>query len=96
VGADQEDSKMKKIAVVSLVAAALGFAAPAAAGSVTSEIVAHDRVAHVIVLKDSSVLSYNAKTTMPDDLKQGDKVEVEFEGSEGDQSIIVSVQRVAQ
>jgi hypothetical protein len=48
------------------------------------------------VLKDSSVLSYNAKTTMPDDLKQGDKVEVEFEGSEGDQSVIVSVQRVAQ
>lgn len=87
---------MKMIAVVSLFAAALTFSAPATAGSVTSEIVAHDRVAKVIVLKDSTVLSYNAKTTMPEDLKQGDKVEVIYAGSEGDQSVIVSVQRVAQ
>jgi len=72
------------------------WAGTAAADMVQGEVGAHDRVAHAVVLKDKTVLSYTDKTGLPEDLKQGDKVEVEFQGSEGDMAQIVSIKLIGQ
>jgi hypothetical protein len=85
---------MKHRVLIPLSAAALCWAGAAIADEIKGEVLAHDRVARVIVLNDKSVLSYKADTPLPDDLKQGDQVEIEYTGSEGDISVIISIQRV--
>ena len=73
------------------------FAAPALAGTFKGEILAHDRVAHRIVMEDKSIVTYDpAKIKLPDDLKAGDMVEVEFSGAEGDMAVVSSVKVVKQ
>jgi hypothetical protein len=72
------------------------WAASAAADSVTGTVVAHDRVDQVVVLDDKTVLTYSNETTLPEDLKQGDTVAVEYTGSEGDMAQIISITRAGQ
>lgn len=67
---------------------------PASAGTFTSKVVAHDRVASRIVVEDMSVVQYDESTEMPEELNAGDRVEVEFTGSEGQMDKIVAVKVV--
>ena len=58
-------------------------AVPAFADSVTSTVVAYDRVANRLVLSDNSVYSFDpAGVQMPESLTAGDEVEIDFESSE--------------
>ena len=58
-------------------------AVPAFADSVTSTVVANDRVANRLVLSDNSVYSYDPEVVeIPESLTAGDQVEIDFESSE--------------
>ena len=78
--------------VIAAALSAVLFGTPAFAGSFKGTIVAHDRVAHRLVLDDKSVVTYDpAKIKLPDDLKAGDVVEVDFSGAEGDMATVNSI-----
>lgn len=82
-----------KHAIVLAALAGAAFAFPAgAADTLSGEVLAHDRVAHVIVLEDKSVVTYNpAKVTVPETLAAGDQVEISFTGGEGERGTILSI-----
>ena len=72
---------------------------PALATDVIESIVlAHDRVANVIVLKDKTVWPLDLLTQpLPDDLRAGDKVEIRYESNEDDGiQTIHSILRIGQ
>jgi hypothetical protein len=79
------------VAAVALVCVAI----PASADVLTSRVVTHNRAAHTIVLQDKSVLNYNAKTDIPEDVQPGDEVKVEYFGPEGDRTNILSIKKVS-
>ena len=64
----------------SLIAAALlaATAAPALADSTQGTILAYDRVANVIVLDDKTVWSLETLKTIPEGLKAGDVITIQF------------------
>ncbi|MGR3271763.1 hypothetical protein DU478_19890 [Thalassococcus profundi] len=64
----------------SLIAAALlaVTAVPAFADSTQGTVLAYDRVANVIVLEDKTVWSLETLKTVPEGLKAGDTVEINF------------------
>ena len=64
-----------------LLATALSTAA--FADQTTGEVVAYDRLANVIVLKDKSLWTLDAKTLVQSDLKAGDRITLTFV-SDGD------------
>lgn len=84
---------MNKMTVPALALCACALLATAAhAGTFKGKILAHDRVAHRIVMEDKSVVVYDpAKVQLPDDLKAGDMVEVDFSGAEGDMATVNSI-----
>jgi len=70
-----------------LLALALGAAALPlhAADLLDGTVLAHDRVANVLVLSDKTVWSLaTLETAMPDDLAAGDRVEISYESNEDD------------
>lgn len=69
---------------------------PAFAGdTVIATVVAHDRLAHRVVLSDKSVVTYDASKTVIDGaLKAGDRVRITFAGPEGEMSTILAVRKV--
>lgn len=78
------------------VALALATVPAVAADNFIGEVLAHDRVAHRIVLDDKTIVTYDPATvSVPQDLAAGDKVEVVFGGGEeGDFSDIQTIERV--
>ena len=58
-------------------------AAPAFADELSGSVIAYDRVDHVIVLEDKSVLTISNPEIIPDGLVAGDTITVEFT-SDGD------------
>ena len=64
----------------SLIAAALlaATAVPAFADSTQGTVLAYDRVANVIVLEDKTVWSLETLKIVPEGLKAGDMVEINF------------------
>jgi len=68
--------------------AILVSAVPALADSVTSKVIAHDRVAHRVILADKTVFTYDpAVVSMPETVSTGDEVTVEYQ-SAGDDGIV--------
>lgn len=61
-----------------LAAALFLLAAPAFADETTVEIVAYDRLANVLVMKDKTVWELGPKVLVPADLKAGDRVRIDF------------------
>lgn len=66
-----------------LLPALLLAAAPALADEVSGKVIAYDRVDHIIVLEDNSVLTIPNFEIIPEDLVAGDRITVEFK-SDGD------------
>lgn len=70
---------MQKLFATAAATAVLLSTIPALAGEVTSTVIAHDRVAHRVVLVDKSVFSYNPTAVqVPDTLDAGDEVKIEY------------------
>ena len=59
------------------------FSTSAFADQTSGTIIAYDRLANVIVFKDKSVWTLDAKTMVPSDLQAGDTVTLPF-NSDGD------------
>ena len=63
--------------------AATMLAAPALADETTGTVVAHDRVAHRVIMNDRSVYQYNPETTkLPRAILAGDRVRIDYRGGE--------------
>ena len=62
-----------------LAAALLLAAAPALADETTGEIIAYDRLANVIVMKDKTVWELGPELLVPSDLAAGDRVRLVYE-----------------
>jgi hypothetical protein len=68
---------MRKLGLIALVVSVV--AAPAFADSVKGSILAFDRVAGIIVLNDKTVWPLgDAAKTLPEGLKAGDTIEIDF------------------
>ena len=62
---------------------AVPFAAPALADEVTGTVVAHDRVAHRVIMDDRTIYEYDpAKTVLPRAILAGDRIRIDFRGGE--------------
>ncbi len=74
------------------------FATPAlAADRFDALVVKHDPIAKTIILSDKSVVTYaGSKVELPAGLKAGDKVQVQFTGTEGDMSTILAINVLPQ
>ena len=75
---------------------AIALAAPAAADSLDGTVLAHDRVANVLVLTDKTVWPL-ATLTQPleGDLAAGDRIEIDYDSNEDDGvQVIHSVTRL--
>ena len=64
----------------------LGLTGNALADEITGEILAYDRVDHVIVLEDKSVWNMPETLDLPADLKAGDRIRIQFT-SAGDSGV---------
>ena len=81
------------------IALALALAAASPPALATDEIdgtvLAFDRVARVLVMKDKSVIPLdNLETDLPEDLVAGDRVAVRYESDEDGISVVHSVERI--
>ena len=57
--------------------------APALADEVEGTVVAHDRLAHRVIMDDRTIYEYDpAKTVMPRAILAGDRVRIDFRGGE--------------
>jgi Cu/Ag efflux protein CusF len=80
------------LAAAALIAASL---APAFADNVTATVTGFDEAGRTITLQDQSqFMSIPGTVAIPEGLKAGDQVSVEFEGSENGVESIQSIQRV--
>ena len=73
-----------------IAAAFLAVAAPALADSTTGVVLAFDRVDRIIVMEDKTVWSLGANTVVPDNLKAGDSVTIDF--TNGGENGVASVE----
>ena len=63
-----------------LLAALLAVPAlPAAADEVTGEILAYDRLANVLIMRDKTVWQLGSDVAVPSDLAAGDRVRIVYE-----------------
>ena len=69
-----------------LLPAALSIVAafPAVADEASGQILAYDRVAHILVLEDKSVWTLDPALVLPEDLAAGDKITIVYEGKADD------------
>lgn len=75
-----------------LAAALLAIATPVLADQTSGVVLAYDRVDHIIVMEDKTVWPLGANTVVPDDLKAGDAVTIDF--TSGGESGVASVEAV--
>ena len=77
-------------------ALALGATAPVLADEIDGTVLAFDRVANVLVMKDKSVIPLETfEGELPEDLVAGDKVAVRFDSNEDTGiSMVHSVERL--
>lgn len=70
---------MRSIAAAVLLPAlaVLAAAGPARADETTGTVLAYDRLANVIVLRDRTVWQLAATLTVPEDLKAGDRIRIQ-------------------
>lgn len=77
---------------------ALGLAAiagPALADEVEGTVVAHDRLAHRVIMDDRTIYEYNPATTeLPRAILAGDRVRIDFRGGEDGIESITSIEIV--
>ena len=68
----------------------------ALADVVDGTVLAHDRVANVLVLSDKTVWTLaNLETPLPEDLAAGDRIQIDYESNEDDGlKLIHSVKRL--
>ena len=59
--------------------AALGLAPPALADETEGEILAYDRLANLLVMRDRTVWQLGSEITVPADLKSGDRVRLVYQ-----------------
>ena len=79
---------MNRLPATVALSAIVLFAGSALADSVTDTVIAHDRVAHRLVLKDKTVYTYDpAIVSMPETVSVGDEVTVDFT-SAGDDGMV--------
>ena len=57
------------------------LAAPALADETTGEIIAYDRLANVLVMKDMTVWELGPELLVPADLAAGDRVRITYESA---------------
>lgn len=77
---------------LTIAVALAAIAAPALADEVTGTVVAHDRVAHRVIMDDRTVYEYDPATTeLPRAILAGDTVRIDFTGGEDG---IESIQRI--
>lgn len=68
-------------------------AAPSAADVTVGTVLVHDRMAKILVLTDRTIWPLElVKSAVPDGLKAGDRVEIEYESDEEGVSVINSIQ----
>ena len=87
----------KFIRVVLIAPALAATALPLhAADLIDGTVLAHDRVANIIVLSDKSVWPLDSlQTSLPEDLVAGERIEISYESNEDDEvNLIHSVQRL--
>ena len=79
-----------------LFAAAIAVtAAPALADEVEGTVVAHDRLAHRVIMDDRTIYEYNPETTkVPRAILAGDRVRIDFRGGEDGIESIQSIEIV--
>ena len=84
---------MRHLALAALLAG--GLAHPALADETTGEILAYDRLANLLVMRDRTVWNLGPDLMVPADLKSGDRVRIEYAGA-GESGVgkIVSLERV--
>ena len=85
---------MKHVPLVLLLA--LGAAAPALADELEGTVLAYDRVANVLVMRDRTVIPLETfEGEMPEDLVAGDRVALRFDSNEDTGiSMVHSVTRI--
>lgn len=77
---------MNRLIIAAALAAIVGpavVAVPALADEVTGTVVAHDRVAHRVIMEDRTIYEYDPATTeLPRAILAGDTVRVTYRGGE--------------
>ena len=75
----------------------VAVAAPALADEVEGTVLAHDRVAHRVVMNDRSIYEYNAETTeLPRAILAGDRIKITYRGGEDGIEAIQKIEIVEQ
>ena len=82
---------------IAFAAALVVIAAPAFADEVEGTVLAHDRVAHRVVMSDRSIYEYNAETTeLPRAILAGDRIKITYRGGEDGIEAIQRIEIVEQ
>ena len=79
---------------VLIAATLLAIATPVLADETTGEVLAYDRVDHILVLMDKTVWELPATLELPADLAKGDRIHIDFT-EEGDAGI-VSIEKITR
>ena len=84
---------MRHLTLAAFLAGALAH--PAFADETTGEILAYDRLANLLVMRDRTVWNLGPDLLVPADLKSGDRVRIEYAGA-GESGIgkITSIERI--
>ena len=84
---------MRRLAILALTLTAT----PALADEMTGEILAYDRLANLIVMRDRTIYELPGELAVPADLQSGDRVRIDFApGGEDGFGEIRSVERVEE
>ena len=84
---------MRHLTLAALLAGALAH--PALADETTGEILAYDRLANLVVMRDRTVWTLGPDLLVPADLRSGDRVRIEYAGA-GESGVgkIMRIERV--
>ena len=80
---------------IAFAAATAVLAAPALADEVEGTVVAHDRLAHRVIMEDRAIYEYDpASTALPRAILAGDRVRIDFTGGEDGITSVESIEIV--
>ena len=86
----------RPLLALGVIAIAVPLAAPALADEVEGTVVAHDRLAHRVIMDDRTIYEYDpATTTLPRAILAGDRIRIDYRGGEDGVEAVTSIEIVA-